>query len=652
MRHATAAAAVLSLLACGPEDLAGFQPQPAAGVHELSHTISVRFEAGAATLKVKRVLRNDTDSVQSYEHHDIALPEGGIATALRIGRGAELPTACSLSTKEDVSARWDLLTSPGDAAPAPIGRLEWSNDEGLDLDLFGLLPSETVTVEYDVQVSPRYEAGVLLFDVPHDSTTTPRFEGAAVEETVDGFVVRRQHHTDAVADVRWATSQLDTNRTLWRFEVDAAPELSRAPVAPRVVFVIDASHSQRPEGIAAQLEVIGPYLANVPDAQVELVITRRFAERLFGRFVPARDVAGLLASTPAERLAPGNGSNLDVGAALAAQLLAREGGAGRLLLFTDEKLRTGFSNEQTITALGGPNDLVAHVLARADFTWGTLAEARDDAAELSPIAAATGGIFARVTGEPTDPEASAKALLNLVRPVRVDDFKVEAAGLPDLSLAEELAEGSMVRVQGVDATPPESLTVSGKLWAREFHRVVSVDTALSKRLPGIAVGDDDLRAGLSDDELRTAAFLSHAVSPVTSFMFVSPGAAPSTAGLTELYGTGALDLRGIGCGGCGVSSHCGFGVHGRAVDFEALLQHLLAAGVAACEAQTGDAATATVGVEATGDEVVAVTVTGATPAMNECLTEAAWAIRLSAEFKATRSYSVTLSQDVSPRELR
>ena len=188
MRHATAAAAVLSLLACGPEDLAGFQPQPAAGVHELSHTISVRFEAGAATLKVKRVLRNDTDSVQSYEHHDIALPEGGIATALRIGRGAELPTACSLSTKEDVSARWDLLTSPGDAAPAPIGRLEWSNDEGLDLDLFGLLPSETVTVEYDVQVSPGYEAGVLLFDVPHDSKTTPRFEGAAVEETVDGFV--------------------------------------------------------------------------------------------------------------------------------------------------------------------------------------------------------------------------------------------------------------------------------------------------------------------------------------------------------------------------------------------------------------------------------------------------------------------------------
>lgn len=642
MRHATAAAAVLSLLACGPEDLAGFQPKLEAGVHELSHHIAVRFEAGAATLKVKRVLRNDSDAVESYEHHDIALPEGGIATALRIGRGAELPTACSLSTKENVTERWDLLTSPGDAAPAPIGRLEWSNDDGLDLDLFGLLPWETVTVEYDVQVSPRYEAGVMLFDVPHDGTTTPRFDGAAVEETVDGFVVRRQHHTDAVADVRWATSQLDTNRTLWRLEVDAAPELSRAPVAPRVVFVIDASHSEGSEGIAAQLEVVAPYLANVPDAQVEVLLTRRFAERLFGRFVPAREVAGLLASTPAERLAPGNGSNLDVGAALAAQLLAREGGPGRMLLFTDEKLREGFSNEATINALSSAPQVVAHVIARWGTSSGALDEARDDDAALAPIAAATGGIFTRVTGEPTEPEASAKAMLNLVRPVRVDDFKVEALGLPELSLESKLPEGTMVRLHGIDATPPESLTVSGKLWAREFRRTVTVDPGLSTRLPGIAVGDDDLRLGLSDDELRTAAFLAHAVSPVTSFMFVSPGAAPSTAGLTETFGTGGLDLRGISCGGCGVSSHCGFGVHGRAVDLEALLQHLLASGVAACEARTGEAATATVGLEATGDEVVAVTVTRATPAMTECLTEAAWAIRLSTEFRATRTYQVEL----------
>lgn len=642
MRHATAAAAVLSLLACGPEEFAGLQLTPAAGVHELSHTISVRFEAGAATLKVRRVLRNDGNAVESYEHHDIALPEGGIATALRIGRGAELPTACSLSTTEDVAARWDLLTSPGDAAPAPIGRLDWSNDDGLDLDLFGLLPSETVTVEYDVQVSPRYEAGVLLFDVPHDGTTTPRFEAAAVEETVDGFVVRRQHHTDAVADVRWATSQLDTNRTLWRFEVDAAPELSRAPIAPRVVFVIDASHSEGPEGIAAQLEVVAPYLANVPDAQVEVVLTRRFAERLFGRFVPAREVAALLASTPAERLAPGNGSNLDVGAALAAQLLARESGTGRVLLFTDEKLREGFSNADTIAAFRPIPDVVAHVVARGGFNGGPLSETRSNDAELSPLAAATGGIFVRLRGLPDDPEASAKAMLNLVRPVRVDDFKVEAAGLPDLSLASELAEGSMVRLHGIDATPPESLTVSGKLWAREFRREVSVDTALSKRLPGIAVGDDVLRGGLSDDELRTAAFLSHAVSPVTSFMFVPPGAAPSTAGLTEFPGIGGLGLRGFTCGGCGTSSHCGFGVHGRAIDFEALLQHLLAPGVSACEAQTGEVATATMGLEATGDEVVAVTVNGATPAMNECLTEAAWAIRLSAEFRTTRTYQVEL----------
>lgn len=646
MRHATVAAAVLSLMACGPEEFAGLQPTPTAGVNELSHTIAVRFEAGAARLKVKRVLRNDSDAVESYEHHGIVLPEGGIATSLRIGRGAELPAACTLSKQEDVTERWDLLTSPGDAAPAPIGRLKWSDEDGLDLDLFGLLPGETVTVEYDVEVSPRYEAGVLSFDVPRDGTTTPRFEGAAVEETVDGFVVRRQHHTDAVADVRWATSQLDTDRTLWRFEVDAAPELSRVPVAPRVVFVVDASHSEGPKGIAAQLEVIAPYLANVPDAQVEVVLTRRFAERLFGRFVPAREVAGLLASTPPERLAPGNGSNLDVGAALAAQLLAHEGGTGRMLLFTDERLREGFSNEATITALKGVNDLVVHVLTRRELNWGSLSEHRDDDAELAPIATATGGIFTRVTGEATDPEASAEAMLNLVRPVRVDDFKVETPGLPEslsqLSAGSALDEGTMVRLHGVDATPPESLTVSGKLWAREFRRTVTVDASLATRLPGIAIGDDDLRLGLSDDELRTAAFLSHAVSPVTSFLFVTPGAAPSTAGIVEGCQLSLRDTHTFACGGGVGTSHCRFGVHGRAVDLEALLQQLLASGVATCEAQTGVAAMATVGVEATGDEIVSVTVTGASPAMNECLTEATWAIRLSAEFKATRTYSVEL----------
>lgn len=632
-------------MACGPEGFTELQVTEHK-VNELSHTIAVRFEGSAARLKVKRVLRNDSDEVESYEHHGIALPEGGIATSLRIGRGAELPAACSLSKQEDVAERWDLLTSPGDAEPAPIGRLIWSGEDGLDLDLFGLLPGETVTVEYDVEVSPRYEAGVLLFDVPDDTVTTPQFEGAAVEETIDGFVVRRQHHTDAVADVRWATSQLDTDRTLWRFEIDAAPQLSRAPVAPRVVFVIDASHSEGPGGIAAQLEVISPYLTNVPDAQVEVVVTRRFAERLFGRFVPAHEVAGLLASTPAERLAPGNGSNLDVGAALAAQLLAQQGGTRRMLLFTDEKLREGFSKAATITALEGVNDLVVHVLARTGFNSGSLAERRDDRAALGAIATATGGIFTRVTGEPTEPEAAAKAMLNLVRPVRVEDLEVEGLGLPKLSLESELNEGSMVRLHGVDATPPQSLTVSGKVWAHQFRRTVTVDPSLATRLPGIAVGDDDLREGLSEDELRTAAFLSHAVSPVTSFMFVSPGAAPSTAGLSEPFGVGLLGRRGIGSCHSGGSSRCGFGHADPEEDFEALLRQLLSPGAVACEARTGEAATATVGLEATGDEVVAVTVTDATPAMTECLTEAAWAIRLSSEFSGTRTYSVELKPEL------
>lgn len=643
----------VSIAACSPEDLAGLQPRGTANVNEVSHRVAVRFDDGAARLKVKRQLRNDSATFQALSHH-LPLPDGAIATSLRVGTDGRWPEPGTLTSTEDAAARWDLLTSPGNAAPSTLGMLQWSWSGGLDLDLFGVAPGATVNVEYDVELSPEYDSGELHFDFPHEDAAEgwlpPQFEvgPAALTEVLDEegqsltLRLRQPWSPRDVADARWATFPIDTDRTLWRLEIDAAAELERAPVRPNVVFVVDASHSEGADGIAAQLELIAPYLENARDAQVEIVVYRRFAERLFGRFVPAGDVARLLASTPAEKLVPGNGSNLELGAGLAAQALAQVGGTARVVLFTDEDLRFAFSNDEAVSALkAAPHGTVVHVVARSASSGVELSELRDDEAPLSAVAAAHGGIFLRVAGHARDPLRSADTLLGLVRPIRIDSFAVEATGLPEdqLSVDSTLREGSAVRQTAICAQPPSQVTLTGKIWAREFRRVVTIDQGLSNRLPGIAVGDDEVRGQLSDDELRTVAFVSHAVSPVTSYLAIPPDAAPSTIGELE-SGIGGLGLRGVGCGGCGGSTSCGWGFGRRAPDLDALLRALLAPGVAACEQRLGDAQGAHLRLEATADEIVEVAVTAPSQAMSECLTETAWVIRLSPEFRSHAAYDV------------
>lgn len=655
MRKSALLAAVVSLFGCSPEDLEALNRAAVAQVNELNHEVTVRFEDSAARLTVKRRLRNDTGSYQALSKH-FDLPDGAIATGLRVGTDGRWAPPATLTSSEEASARWDLLRTPGHAAPSTLGFLEWAGNGGLDFELFGLAPGATVDVEYDLELSPEYAAGERLFDYPREEPEpgwlAPRFElgPATLTEVVDeesteatAYQLKRRDEPRQEVTARWATYPIDTNRTLWRLEVDAAAELGKAPVQPNVVFVIDGSHSEGAAGIAAQLELVAPYLDNARDAQVELVIYRRFAERLFGRFVPASQVPQLLASLPAERLAPGNGSHLELGAGLAAELLARVGGTGRIVLFTDEALRFGFSNELALDALNGaPTDTVLHLVDRSAPGSGELTEQRDDTDPLSPIAAAHGGIFLRVGGRALDPVRSADTLLGLVRPVRIDSFEVEALGV-ELRVDGELREGASVRQFELAEAPPAEVTLRGKVWARDFKRVVTIDAALANRLPGLAVGDDAVRSSLSDDELRTVAFLSHAVSPVTSYLAAPPDAAPSTIGV-EGFAMRGFGLHGIGCGGCGGSIGCGWGTARVGPDLVAILRVLLAPGVSACERLHGELGDAAITVEATGDEVVDVTVASTTPELGACLTEAAWAIRLGPEFEQHRRYEVPLGK--------
>ncbi|MBZ0238149.1 MAG: VWA domain-containing protein, partial [Deltaproteobacteria bacterium] len=91
--------------------------------------------------------------------------------------------------------------------------------------------------------------------------------------------------------------------------IDTGARLSPAPRNASVVFVIDASISMGQGGVAAQLAMVRAYLARAPDARFELVVYRRHATRVFGRWRAGADVDRALAEAGEAPFALANGSS-------------------------------------------------------------------------------------------------------------------------------------------------------------------------------------------------------------------------------------------------------------------------------------------------------------------------------------------------------
>ncbi len=632
MRKILIAAGVLPLLACSAQEFEALTAQTSA-ITELSHTVSTRQFGSTAVLTVRRLLRNDGPTTDELTE-TLDIPEGGVVTSLRAGREAALLDAT------EAEARWAELISPGDADPTTSAILAWHDFDDLQLRIFGFAAGATLTLEYTVQLPLRSAGDAWAFDYPIGESengllAVPTFDGSAIEPH-EGYVrVSLPRAPIDRTDVKWALHRLSAERTIWRLELDTAAVLEPAAVRPNVVFVVDASHSQGSAGIAAQLELLAPYLANAPDAQVEVVLYRRFAERLFNRFVPAAAVARELAMVPPARLEPGNGSNLDLGAALAAQALSQVSGTGRILLFTDEQLRDGFSNSATVAALqNAPRDTVVHLVSRNGDSGGEELEESREAGILEPIATASGGILLRVSGHPKDPVQAASKLLGLVRPIRIDDFAIEAHGLDALDVPATLDEGTEIRLTAIAATPPPEITLTGKIWGRDYRAVVATDADLSRAMPALAIGLSNIETQLMIDELRDVALRAHAVSRVTSLLSAEPLAGASTLG-TERLGLGGYGNSRCGCGGFSShSSGCsGLRIGQPRPDYSEVLRGLFGA-------RCGSAP-ATVTLEATADEIVAVEI-AAEPAQARCLEEVVWATRLTDVFTEHRTYVVDL----------
>jgi subtilisin-like proprotein convertase family protein len=586
------------------------EPDPAAG-HAVSQ-IEIQDKGAAAEAKVRVELAHTYRS--------------DLRIALVTPAGKHLPLFEQEGGGEnDVKDTFQVALPPGTTSDGTWS-LVISDHAQLDA---GKLNTWSITLTHPTRKQPAQAA----------SADTPRFVPDAPEGGDAGYaVIEAAPPPMDTASARLGRADASATRSFVRLEVDAAPELRAVPKAPAVVFVVDASHSADPAGIDAQLALAQAYLRHVPDARADVVLYRRRAERLVGRLVAADELGRAIERARAQgRLAPGNGSALDEGMALAAQILRGRRGPSRVVVTTDDLLRTSFDNRMALPHVRAlPPDAIVHVVVTSLDTDIKIAERRDDKHALAAIARAGGGVLLHFEGAVGRPaEALAPSVLGLVRPIRIDHFAIQ--GLPadakvddddyhDASEPSALAEGTGRRffieltrkpAQPAQATKIGQVVLTGEIWAQPFRRVVAVAPDFSRATAAFVFGEDR-HGDLSRKEMLTVAFFGRAVSPVTSYLAIEPGVRPSTAGLDHGEGTGS---------GYGVGSGRGGMRGGRAIKPD--LARLLAPAAQECLRKHAAAgARVALRVETTFDEVVDVSIVSGPAAAATCVAEAAWALRL------------------------
>ncbi len=443
-------------------------------------------------------------------------------------------------------------------------------------------------------------------------------------------------------DTRYGRVFVDDETHFVRLELDAAPEIEPLPKGASVVFVVDASRSAHE--VDEQLGLARGYLTHVPDAKAEIVLFRRFAERVTGTFSSPDDLWAAVQKAETDgRLEPGNGSAMDEGLRLAGEALRGRRGPRRIVVLTDARLRSRFTTKDGVTALrAAPRRTIAHVVVPTGDGYETRI-VRDDAHPLASIPAASGGVlFGLEGGSWSEAKALERASLGLVRPISIDDFTIEGI---DLTFAPEppdvLHEGTSYGFMMSSADSPRRFTVSGKIWGRDFEHAV-----VSSRRYGDAtaafVFSEDEHHDLTPEQMMMVAMRGRAVSPVTSYLAIEPGVRPSTIGLEGIgRGGGGSGEGTIGLGTTGLIGKGGGGGNAKRWTLEELMEP----GVVACVAAHRPAAdwSVSLDVETTSREIVDVEAKAGPTAMARCLVEAAWAVELTWNFRSEReTRSVTL----------
>jgi subtilisin-like proprotein convertase family protein len=424
-----------------------------------------------------------------------------------------------------------------------------------------------------------------------------------------------------------------------RLELDVAPQLVPTPRKAQVVFVVDTSYSMSEEALQAQLDVLQAYATHLPDAEIEIVTYQRHAARAFGRFVPTAQLTAALAdATKRGAFARGNGSALDEGARLAATVLADRRGPRRVVMCTDELVRSALTEPMASAALAAlGKDVVVHVVVPALDGDDRPSLTRHDDAAFAPLATHHHGIYVTIGGVPARTiKELAPTVLELVRPTRLEHAAVTGFTLDSDVLTEGAGVRLMVDVEAKAA--PDLVTLTGTLWSDPYKKVVAVDRAFSTATAAFVFGADEYH-DLSEAEQMTVALRGRAVSPVTSYVAAEPGTRPSTVGLRGNFGT-----LGHGSGtGTGYGYGSGAGQLRHKPDFTTLID------AAACVARVKPTSrwSVTLAIETTRDELVDAQPAAHDP-MADCLTEAAWSLRLDAAMFPLERESFTVEFTGAP----
>jgi hypothetical protein len=606
-------------------------------VTEIAHRVAISLAGGVATYAVHREFLSSSTTADEMRL-EITIPPGAVATGARIKSGD----------------RWDDATLVDAAKAAATYRyakgydtdrvlVEWAGQQRLHLQAFPMLSGVT-TIEYTLVAPARYTSGRYVIDYPRATGTCAESKPTRVfvpevltvdrDATVDGHAIAAgvatslpcQPDASSPSDVEIGISPppvadwtarlgrvVTSQQAFARLEIDVAPRLSVLPVRGQLVFVVDASYSMGDAGLAAELDTIRAYAHHLPDSEIEIVVYRRHATRVFGTFIPAAQLDARL-RTAALPLA--NGSALDDGMRLATAALAGRSGPRRIIALTDEKLRPAFSAPIGLAALSALSpDTVVHVVVPGRDPRGSLK--RSDRHPLAPLATSHHGIFAYL-GLPPQP---ADTVLPLVRPTTID--RVSA---PGLAVPASLDEGAGVRLLAEARAVPSHVILIGELWSDPIRRVVDVDPETSRSTAAFLIAADKT-TGLERDDQMAIALVCSAVSPVTSYVAAGSRARPQHE----------ADESGIEGGVCGcVVGGDPHGVIGPPPPEPPRDPPDLAAMIdaRACHANRDVELT----IDTTGDEIVDVAVHGPIDPISTCVADAAWRVRLDSRFDAPRDH--------------
>lgn len=401
------------------------------------------------------------------------------------------------------------------------------------------------------------------------------------------------------------------DRDIARVEIDLARELADVPADLHTAIIVDGSRSLTADEVEAQRAVVASYLAQVPpQTRVQVIAYARDARPLLPSWMPAVTAAAQI-DREIRSLAPRNGSNLDRAIDEAASWLSRAKGARRLIVISDER----FARRIDGLIAGFADRLPAKTLAHVVALWtGTQGLERVEDLELSPLATATEGISASAS---LDDNGVLDARM-LVRPTGLD--KVEIAGEGWTASSESLQpdgidNGTSATWFAVGSPVSGPISISGFIWGKRITRVVHPDPSRGR---SIARELSAARSFLDGDLHELVAHAAFAVNDSWSLMATWGG----TGGFADLA------LGGIGTGGfccdTGGSTDIGTGT-GTGSGIHLDLRKQLAPAVAQCGAQ-GVALSITI--ETTLEEIVDVSVTGASDTIRACLEEAVWATSL------------------------